>query len=81
MRWNVDKIFEEFGGANDMCAALVADGHDINVRAVRQWKRRGNIPPDWIAALLALRGQDPCGWLQHPKPAAADASPEMEDIF
>lgn len=79
MRWDTEKIFDDFGGPADMCSALVADGHEIDIRAVRQWRSRGRIPPDWIAALLALRGQNPCDWLSYPEPEEPEI--KMEDIF
>ena len=79
MDWDVNKIFEDHGGANDLCARLVAGGHDVNVRAVRQWHRRQNIPPVWLARILKM------GEFNHDYMLTAwiaeSSELQMEDIF
>ena len=50
-------------------ARLEAEGHDLSLRAVRQWKRRNAISAQWLLVLLNLRETElPEGWA-------------MEDIF
>jgi len=75
MDWNIDKILEDFGGVNDLHALLVKEGYDLTPRAIRQWKRRDKIPPNWLAVLFVLKGYDHHGWLDAPD------VPEIEDIF
>ena len=74
--WNTSKIVEDFGGANDLHALLIKEGHDITVRAVRAWVRRDKIPPNWLAVLFVLKGYDHYGWIDH-----APDTREVEDIF
>lgn len=84
MKWNVPKIFEDMGGADDLHAKLKAAGYDVQVRAVRQWLRRDNIPSDWIARILCVVGHNaaldakvvPLGWI-----GKAMTPTELEDIF
>ena len=69
MNWNIEKIIADFGGVNDLHARLEAEGHDLSLRAVRQWKRRNAISAQWLLVLLNLRETElPEGWA-------------MEDIF
>jgi hypothetical protein len=67
-RWNLPLILRETGGPVDLHAKLVARGHDIQLQSVRAWFRRGKIPANWIAAIIAVTGRDPRNWIEAPKP-------------
>ena len=74
MRWDVKKIIEDHGGAIGLASTLQSEGRNVSVKAVRQWLRRDNIPPNWMATILAINGHNPKDWI-------AEDEPEVEDIF
>jgi hypothetical protein len=67
-KWNVAKIIDAHGGANDLHAKLKAEGYHLHLNAVRQWRRRDNIPERWLAAIFVMGGPDPKSFI-------------IEDIF
>lgn len=75
--WNTQQILHEFGGVVDLHAKLKAAGHDVTLRTVRGWGERNAVPGKWLAVLLDLRGENPCGWLMDDE----NLPNELEDIF
>ena len=61
--WNTHKILEDNGGAASLHTKLKNRGHDITLHSVQAWVRRGNIPRDWLAVILAMNGENPREWI------------------
>jgi len=58
MRFDVQAIFNTFGGRSAIFARLNTRRHPITIRALDKWRERGSIPAVWIAHITKLADAD-----------------------
>ena len=58
MRFDVQAIFNVFGGRSAIFARLNTRRHPITIRALDKWRERGSIPPVWLAHITKLADAD-----------------------
>jgi len=58
MRFDVQAIFNLFGGRSAIFNRLNTRRHPITIRALDKWRERGSIPAVWIAHIGKLADAD-----------------------
>jgi len=61
--WNASKIIKDHGGVSDLKAKLKNFGYEVPEQTIRAWERRSNIPSQWLAVIMTMRGENPNGWI------------------
>lgn len=77
MRFDVQAIFNQFGGRSAIFARLNTRRHPITIRALDKWRERGSIPPVWLAHITKLADADGIEFNLH-KFLQRDAQPKNE---
>ncbi|MNP38904.1 hypothetical protein D3C76_1324530 [compost metagenome] len=77
MRFDVQAIFNLFGGRSTIFARLNTRRHPITIRALDKWRERGSIPPIWLAHITKLADADGIAFNLHAY-LLRDATPKNE---
>lgn len=78
MRFDVQAIFNLFGGRSAIFARLNTRSHPITIRALDKWRERGSIPPVWLAHITKLADADGLDFNLH-KYLQRDAVPKSDE--
>lgn len=78
MRFDVQAIFNVFGGRSAIFARLNTRRHPITIRALDKWRERGSIPPTWLAHISKLADADGIDFNLH-KFLQRDAAPKNSE--